>query len=68
MDVLSFCLRNGIVLLGYSPLGVPDYHPYPSPLPAANQLQHPSVVAIANKYGVSPAQVRNLMLEASVKH
>lgn len=58
MDILSFCARNSVLLLGYSPLGVPDYHPYPSPpLPAANQLEHPSVLAIAQKYGVSPAQV-----------
>lgn len=57
MDVLAYCARHGVTLLGYSPFGVPDYHSYPAPLPAANQLQHPAVVAIAAKYGVTPAQV-----------
>lgn len=57
MDVLAFCARHGITLLGYSPFGVPDFHAYPPSLPAANQLEHPAVVAIAAKYGVTPAQV-----------
>ena len=57
MDVLSFAARHGITFLGYSPLGVPDYHPYPPPLPAANQLQHPDVLAIAAEHNATPAQV-----------
>jgi diketogulonate reductase-like aldo/keto reductase len=58
LDVLSYCWRNGIVFLGYSPLGVPDYKVYPTPaLPAANQLQDPVVAAIAARLGATPAQV-----------
>ncbi len=58
MDVTSFCWRNGIVFLGYSPFGVPDYKVYPTPaLPAANQLNDPVVTAIAARLGATPAQV-----------
>lgn len=58
MDVASWAWRNGVTFLGYSPFGVPDYHPFPTPLfPAANQLEHPDVLAYAAKYNVTPAQV-----------
>lgn len=58
MDVLNFCSQHGILFVGYSPLGVPDYKHYPTPaLPAANQLQDPTVVSIAQAHGVTPAQV-----------
>jgi diketogulonate reductase-like aldo/keto reductase len=58
MDVKSFCERHGIVFLGYSPFGVPDYYVYPTPaLPAANQLQHPAVLDIAARHNATPAQV-----------
>ena len=61
MDVINYCLRNDIVFLGYSPLGVPDYKKYPTtgsnPLPAANQLQIPLVQAIAAAHNATPAQV-----------
>ena len=58
LDVMSYCWRNGIVFLGYSPLGVPDYHAFPTPaLPAASQLEDPVVLAIAAAHGATPAQV-----------
>ena len=61
LDLLSYCWRNGIVFLGYSPLGVPDYKIFPTTgpgaLPAATQLQDPVVLAIAAAHGATPAQV-----------
>jgi 2,5-diketo-D-gluconate reductase A len=58
LDVMSYCWRNGIVFLGYSPFGVPDYKKFPTPaLPAASQLQDPVVLQIAAAKGVTPAQV-----------
>ena len=58
MDLLSYTGRHGIAFLGYSPFGVPDYHNYTFPgCPSANQLAHPYVLEVANKYGATPAQV-----------
>lgn len=58
MDISMFCALHGITVLSYSPFGVPDWHLYPTPaLPAANQLQHPLVKAIAKHNNVTPAQV-----------
>ncbi len=57
LDLLSFCWRNGIVFLGYSPLGVPDYKVYPPSLPSPSQLTDPVVVDIAARYSITPAQV-----------
>ena len=57
MDVMSYCWRNGIVFLGYSPLGVPDYKLYAPPLPSPTQLEDPVVTAIAARHGATPAQV-----------
>jgi len=61
LDIMSYCWRHGIVFLGYSPLGVPDYKAYPTTgpgaLPAANQLQDPVVQAVAAAHGATPAQV-----------
>ena len=57
MDVLDWCNKHGVLFLGYSPFGVPDYKVYPPPLPA-NQLAHPAVLAIAAQHaGATPAQV-----------
>ena len=39
IDMISYAARNRIAVQAYSPFGVPDYHPYPAPLPAANQLE-----------------------------
>lgn len=58
MDLLSYTGRHGIAFLGYSPFGVPDYHNYTFPgCPSANQLAHPYVLEVADKYGATPAQV-----------
>ena len=58
MDILSYCWRHGIVFLGYSPFGVPDYKVYnASLLPSSNELTDPVVTAIASSHAVTPAQV-----------
>ena len=46
LDIISYCQRNRIAVQAYSPFGVPDYHPYPSPLPAANQLEVRAAVCV----------------------
>jgi diketogulonate reductase-like aldo/keto reductase len=57
-DLLIFCAKHGITFLGYSPFGVPDYHTYTFPnCPSSNQLEHPYVLSLAQKYNVTPAQV-----------
>lgn len=53
---ITFCRTHNITFLGYSPLGVPDWHKFPPPM-HANQLEHPLIVSLAKKYGASPAQV-----------
>ena len=55
--MISYCARHQILLLGYSPLGVPDYHKFPTPALPANQLEHPDVLSIAAAHGITPAQV-----------
>ena len=62
MDLLDYCNRNGITFLGYSPFGVPDYKVFPTtgpyPLPAANALMDPVLLAIAAAHApATPAQV-----------
>ena len=57
-DVIDYANKNGITFLGYSPFGVPDYHNYSFVgAPAGNQLQHPYVLSLADKYSATPAQV-----------
>eukprot|EP00049_Salpingoeca_infusionum_P017682 m.353992 g.353992 ORF g.353992 m.353992 type:complete len:364 (+) comp16891_c0_seq1:321-1412(+) len=65
--VLQFCVKNSIVLNGYSPLGIPDLavnvsatdslllHRYPPPM-SPTILEDPLIVKMAQKYKVSPAQ------------
>ena len=56
-DLLEFCRRNGIHMTAYSPLGSPDR---PDSLKASDEpvlMADPTVVEIANRHGVSPAQV-----------
>jgi diketogulonate reductase-like aldo/keto reductase len=57
-DVKLFCESRQIVLNGYSPLGAPDAHSFPSSLGMESSLlDEPSVRAIAKKHGRSPAEI-----------
>lgn len=56
-DTIDFCRKNNIVFLGYSPLGVPDWHAFPGPDMSPTPLQDPVVLQIAQKHKVTPAQV-----------
>ena len=57
-DLIDWTARHGVAFLGYSPFGVPDYHNYSfTGVPAGNQLQHPYVLSLADKYSATPAQV-----------
>ena len=57
-DLIDWAARHGVTFLGYSPFGVPDYHNYSFfGSPAGNQLQHPYVLSLSDKYGATPAQV-----------
>ena len=57
-DLIDWTARHGVTFLGYSPFGVPDYHNYSFVgSPAGNQLQHPYVLSLSDKYGATPAQV-----------
>lgn len=57
--LLAFCKAHNIVLLSYSPLGIPDWHAFPTPaLPAATTLEDPILLQVAAAHpGVSPAQI-----------
>jgi len=54
--LIDFCRKHGIVFMGYSPLGIPDWWSFPPPL-AAKQLQDPVVLQIAADVHRSPAEV-----------
>ena len=56
VQTILYAQRHGILVNAYSPLGVPDWHVYPSPM-SPTELQDPKVVALSAKYGKSPAQV-----------
>lgn len=57
MDTVAFNTAHNIVTLAYSPLGIPDWHVYPTPqLPASTTLADPVVVSVAAAHGVTPAQ------------
>ena len=59
LSTIAWCLRNGVVVNAYSPLGVPDYHTYnTSTGMSARMLDDPVLTAIAAAHpGFSPAQV-----------
>jgi len=56
MELASYCQSKKILFNGYSPLGIPDHHQYPAPLTPI-QLQDPVLVATAQKYNKTPAQI-----------
>jgi len=55
----AFCDAHGIVLLSYSPLGIPDWHAFPTPaLPSNSTLTDPVVLSVAAAHApATPAQV-----------
>ena len=57
--LLAFCKAHNIVLLSYSPLGIPDWHAFPVPqLPAATTLADPVLLQVTAAHpGATPAQV-----------
>jgi len=57
MELVNFCKSHDIVFLGYSPLGIPDWHKYPGPHMASTPMLDPTVLSIAKAHGKSPAQV-----------
>jgi len=58
-ETQDYCLRHGIAINSYSPLGVPDWHKFPTAGTgmSVTQLQDPVVLAIAQAHGRSPAAV-----------
>ena len=59
MATIAWCLRHGVVVNAYSPLGVPDYHTYnTSTGMSATMLDDPVLAAVTAAHrGFSPAQV-----------
>jgi 2,5-diketo-D-gluconate reductase A len=59
MALLAFCKAHKIVLLSYSPLGIPDWHEFPTPaLPARTTLLDPVLLQVAAAHApATPAQV-----------
>jgi 2,5-diketo-D-gluconate reductase A len=63
-DLLEFCQKHRILLLGYSSLGVPDVHKFPvedqSKGPTGMSLtllEEPVITSIAKTYNRTPAQI-----------
>eukprot|EP00056_Hartaetosiga_gracilis_P015812 m.242372 g.242372 ORF g.242372 m.242372 type:complete len:354 (+) comp32836_c0_seq1:19-1080(+) len=57
MDTVRFCQEHNITFIGYSPLGIPDYHKFPGPEMSPTTLEDDVVVAIASNVNKTPAQV-----------
>merc|ERR1712154_518980 len=49
----NYCFAKGILFNSYSPLGIPDWHTYPS----GKLIDEKRLKPIAEKHGLSPAQV-----------
>eukprot|EP00463_Aulacantha_scolymantha_P006315 TRINITY_DN7942_c0_g1_i1.p1 TRINITY_DN7942_c0_g1~~TRINITY_DN7942_c0_g1_i1.p1 ORF type:complete len:171 (+),score=21.19 TRINITY_DN7942_c0_g1_i1:283-795(+) len=56
MDKVKFCQAHDIVYLGYSPLGIPDWHKFPKPM-EPTPLRDPVVLSIADAHKRSAAEV-----------
>ena len=63
-DIHAWCIAHNITLLAYSPMGIPDWHPYPTgpgKMPASTTLEDPVLLSItANHAPATPGQVRAL--------
>lgn len=55
IELVDFCQKNGVTVVGYAPLGAPDraWSKSGDPTP----LENPAIVALAKKYNKSPAQI-----------
>lgn len=63
-DLLTFCQKNRILLVGYSTLGVPDVHKFPvedqnTGLTGMSRtlLEDPVIISLAKTYNRTPAQI-----------
>jgi 2,5-diketo-D-gluconate reductase A len=58
-ELLAWCAAHKIVVLSYSPLGIPDWHAFPTPaLPASSTLADPVLLQIAAAHApATPAQI-----------
>ena len=57
-ETQAYCQRHGILVNSYSPLGVPDWHSFPTTTGMSpTQLVDPVVTAIAAAHGRTPAAV-----------
>lgn len=54
--LIDYCQKQGIVVLGYSPLGIPDWHSFPPPL-AKTTLEEPKIQAIASTHNRTSADI-----------
>jgi diketogulonate reductase-like aldo/keto reductase len=61
-DIHAFCYAHNITLLSYSPMGIPDWHTFPTgpgKLPAPSTTLDPVLLSIAAKHApATPGQVR----------
>jgi hypothetical protein len=61
-DIHAFCNAHNITLLSYSPMGIPDWHTFPTgpgKLPAPSTTLDPVLLSIAAKHApATPGQVR----------
>ena len=56
-ELVTFCKNHSILFNSYSPLGIPDWHNYPSAISTTGRiLEEPKVQAIAKNHGLTPAQ------------
>jgi len=57
-DTLAWCKQHNIVVLAYSPMGIPDWHKYPSQMPSTSTLTDPVLLEITAKHpGATPGQM-----------
>lgn len=56
LPLVAWCKSHDIVVLSYSPLGIPDWHSYPTPaLPASTPLHDPVLLAITASHAPATA-------------
>lgn len=60
-DIHTWCKAHNITLLSYSPMGIPDWHAFPTgpgKLPVAQAINDPVLLAVAAKHApATPGQV-----------
>jgi diketogulonate reductase-like aldo/keto reductase len=55
LELLAFCKAHNIVVLSYSPLGIPDWHSMPASLPASTPLRDPVLLSITAAHAPATA-------------